>query len=211
MAKKIKTPTIQHRVRDNEMLENFFRHLGNISIDLDEEEVEIEATFPDDSYPWGSGNYSMSLTVDLSDEEGEIEYPQIRDAIKRLVKACHEAMIAKDPEYDPDRCERCVKGDCCAIARIHLTDAERIRVLEHLGLADTPENSEKYFEEDDDLAGYYRHVMRHENEACVFLDRSGPVARCGIYEARPRVCREYDAGYCTEATELLAKTPALHV
>lgn len=197
---------LQARLRGSDMLEKFLRHLGTISIDLDEEEVEIEATFPDDSYGFGSGNYEVSRTLDLADHD------ELRDAVRRVVELCQDAVMEPDEEYDADRCDRCVKSDCCSIDRIHLTEDERVAILAHLGVEDTPANSARHFELDDDLAGYYQHIMAHTDGHCSFLEESDGQMRCGIYEVRPQVCREYDAGYCTEYTKLMPKKRAtLHV
>ncbi len=196
---------LQERLAGDEMLEKFFRHLGGLQIDLDEEELEIESTFPDDSYPFGVGNYELSRTLDLED------HPKVRDAVKKLVAACHEAMLKRESTYDADRCDRCVKADCCTIDRIHLTEAERVRILAYIEVEDTPANSKRYFEKDDDLAGYYRHIMRHKDGGCSFLKEQGGIMRCSIYEARPKVCREYDSGYCTEYTKLLPRRAPLKV
>lgn len=198
--------SLQERVRDHPELEKFLRHLGTLTIDLDDEEIELEATLPDESFAFGSGNYGLSRTIDLADHD------ELRAAVKNLVKVAQKALFERDEEYDPDRCDRCVKADCCHIDRIHLTEDERLRILEHLGEPDTAVASAKYFEVDDDLAGYYRHVMRHVDGHCSFL-KPGPqgIMRCTIYEVRPRVCAEYDAGYCTEATELLPQRATLQV
>ena len=198
--------SLQRRVRGKEEIARVLRHLTRLAIDLDEEELEIESTFPDDSHSFGIGNYEVSRTLDLTD------HPKIRDAVKRLVGLCHDALLDEDPDYDPDRCDRCVKSDCCWIDRIHLTEEERVRILEHLGVSDTPRNSGRYFDEDDDLAGYYQHMMRHKDGHCSFLVPSeGGIMRCSIYEARPQVCRDYDAGYCSEYSKLLPRRRTIRV
>lgn len=204
-AKKRSKESLQSRVRGKARLEAFFRHLGNLSIDLDEEEIEVQSTFPDDAEGFASGNLEMTRTLDLE------EHPELRAAVKQLVALCQEAVLRKDPQYDPNRCDRCVKSDCCWIDRIHLTDEERVAILDHLGLDDTRANTACYFTEDDDLAGFYRHMMRHEDGHCVFLKKVGGVMRCSVYEVRPKVCRDYDAGYCTDYTKLLPRRPELSV
>lgn len=205
-AKSGNKRSIQDRVREHPELERFLRHLGTITIDLDDEEIEIEATLPDESFAFGSGNYGIARTFDLG------EHDALRDAVRNLVKVAQEALFEVDEEYDPNRCDRCTESDCCHIGRIHLTEEERLRILDHLGEPDTPAASAKHFEVDDDLAGYYRHIMRHVDGHCSFLKRNDDgMMRCSIYEVRPQVCREYDAGYCTEATKLKPRRAPLEV
>lgn len=201
MAKTSSKSGIQGRVSGKGVIEDFFRHLGRLTIDLDDEEIEVEATFPDESHPFGLGNYEVQRTLDLEHND------DVREAVKALVRVVQEAVLETDKDYDPNRCDRCVKSDCCHIDRIHLNDAERRRILEHLGLEDTPKNNKRYFDDDDDLAGYYTHVMKHSGDPahCIFLKPVKGIMRCSIYEARPQVCRDYDAGYCTEYSKLLPK------
>ncbi|MCB9880710.1 MAG: YkgJ family cysteine cluster protein [Planctomycetes bacterium] len=199
--------TLEQRVRDQPELEQFLRHLSSVSIDLDDEELDIESTLPDKSFAFGNSNVSYSRSFDLTD------HPALREAVKNLVSEIHNVAFKADPEYDPNRCDRCVKSDCCSIDRIHLTEAERLRILDHLGERDSKATSAKYFEFDDDLGGFYKHIMRHTNGACSFLKPIGPggMMRCSIYAVRPNVCREYDPGYCTEATKLKPKRAHIQV
>ncbi|MDP6423139.1 MAG: hypothetical protein QGG14_00210, partial [Planctomycetota bacterium] len=123
---------LQRRARDNEVLENLVRHLGSLSIDLDDEEIELESTGPDISDRVGVSNVEVCSTIDLT------EHDEVREIVKQLVAACHRVLLKGDDDYDPDRCDRCVKSDCCTIDRIHLTDEERARILDWLEIEDTP-------------------------------------------------------------------------
>ncbi len=199
--------TLQQRVADQPELLRFVRHLNSLSIDLDDEEISLEANQPETAFPFGTSSVNYSRSFDLGD------HPALRDAVKNLVHEVHQALFKVASDYDPKRCDRCVKSDCCSIDRIHLTDDERIRILEHIGEKNTKAASAKYFEPDDDLGNYYKHIMRHVNGACTFLKPIGPggMMRCSIYDVRPNVCREYDPGYCTEASELRPRRSPLEV
>ncbi|PIE24042.1 MAG: hypothetical protein CSA62_04340 [Planctomycetota bacterium] len=201
--------------------ERLMRHVDSISIDLDEEEITVKSSFPD---------WSDYESMDADDEEEEepedrlelsrtvslekARWLPLRDEVRKIVEELHERMLFPDPEYDADRCMRCKLSDCCYDWRIHMTEAERRRIVEFLGEEDDAETYAKYFERDKDLSGYYRTVFRHVSEPdlgkagetdghCGFL-KPGPDGspRCSIYEVRPRVCREFDAGYCTEWSDL---------
>ena len=55
------------------------------------------------------------------------------------------------------------------------------------------------------------HLRMVDGGRCIALRGSiGRRVRCSIYEARPMVCREYDAGTCTVWTKMLPK-PRLDV
>jgi len=195
---------IQERVNAHkhaDLQKKLMRYLDSIEINLDDCEVELTSTFPDESSPYASGNFVYTRTVEF-DEDSEAE---IKEAVQNLVAACQGALQRQDPEYEPDRCSRCVKADCCRIDRIHLDEDERRRIIEHLGLPDTQETYDRYFEVDEDAGGYYKTIFKHENGSCIFLKNYGSQMRCSIYEVRPQVCRDYDAGYCDEWTKMLPK------
>ncbi len=198
-----------------------FKHVDTLTIDLDEDDLTLEAGFPD-----FAGMEDQSEDEDEEDEEEDEglkisrtvdlekkRWRPIRQAIESLVTAVQERMLEPDPEYDKDRCDRCKMADCCHDWRIHMTEGERIRILAFLGEKDTEEVYDRYFEGDEDLSGFYRTVFKHAGPpnpqkedsegSCVFLKEGDDgQKRCSIYEVRPRVCREFDAGYCTEWTIL---------
>lgn len=192
----------QRRVRGDAAREKILRYLNSIEIDLDDGEVEISSTYPDESSPHGTGNMVLSRTIDLEDEQ----HSGLREAVKRLVEACQDAILGPDEDYDPERCDRCVNADCCRIDRIHLSEDERRRILDFLGEEDSRASYDRYFVEDEDTGGYYRTMFRHENGGCIFLKELNGMSRCSIYPARPQVCRDYDAGYCDEWTKLLPRS-----
>jgi Fe-S-cluster containining protein len=196
-SSKKKLPKSQRLSKNDPALETLFRHLDNIEIRLDDEELEVTATGPDQSTPFASGNMSYSQSFDLED------HPDLRKAVSKLIDALHIALAEPDEDYDPNRCDRCVKADCCCFPRIHLTETERIRILDHLGLEDSEANCKKYFRPDEDLGGFYKSIFRQVDGHCVFLKKTGKLMRCSIYEVRPQVCRDFDAGYCEEASKLL--------
>lgn len=193
---------IQLHLKGKGVLEQFLRHLESIEIDLSESELTLESCLPAESLALASVERNLTRTFDLDDER----YATLREAVDYLVDACQEAMAMPDVEYEPDRCDRCVKSDCCSIERIHVSEEERVRILAFIGEPDTPESYHKYFEEDDDVGGFYKTILRHTKGSCCFLKpMANGLLGCSIYPARPQVCRDFDAAYCDEYTELLPK------
>ncbi len=176
-------------------LGDLFRHLSTISVDLDQYEVEVESTHPMEGLPFGSLTRTLSRTLDID------EHPGLRRAVESLVREVKKVFAKGDPDYKPDRCDRCIQADCCSFGRIFLTRAEARRILDFLG---KPASSMgRYFEEEKDLTGTYDLVFRHTAGHCVFLKKKNGLMRCTIYPVRPRVCREFDAAVCDEWSEML--------
>lgn len=80
-------------------------------------------------------------------------------------------------------CKR--SGNCCAIPGgfVRVTAEERKAIAALLGLDDTAFES-RYLQPDG------VHLKDGLGNRCVFL-KDGALAGCGIYEARPRKCREW--------------------
>ena len=164
----------------------------------------MESYPPTEPYEHMEFEQTLSRVFDLEDDE----CVPIKRAVEDLVAAIQDAMIEPNPDYMPNRCDSCVRSDCCHMGRIHLSEAERKRILDHLGEPDNQEAYDRYFEEDIDIAGYYKTMFRHvrpddpkddEDTQCVFLkEMSGGHMGCSIYEVRPKVCRDYAAAYCDE-------------
>jgi Fe-S-cluster containining protein len=198
----------QSKVAGNEKLDLFFRHLENLEIDLSDNELTVESYPPTQAYEHMEFEQTLSRVFDLEDED----YTDVRRAVEDLVSAVQAAMVEPNPDYMPDRCDRCYHSDCCHMGRIHLSEEERMRILAYLGEPDTEEVYDRYFEADDDLAGYYKTMFKHvkpdepkddEDTQCVFLrKRENGHMGCSIYEARPKVCRDYGAAYCDEFSVL---------
>jgi len=176
-------------------LADVFRHLSTISVDLDQYEVEVDSTHPLEGLPFGSLSRTLSRTLDIDD------HPGLKRAVDALVREVKKVLRQGDPEYKPNRCDRCVNSDCCSFGRIFLTREEAGRILEYLG---KPASAlSRYFEEEKDLTGSYDLIFRHTGGHCVFLKRRNGLMRCSIYPVRPRVCREFDAAVCDDWTEML--------
>ncbi len=176
-------------------LADVFRHLSTLSVDLDQYEVEVESTHPLAGLPYGSLSQTLSRTLDID------EYPGIKRAVTALVREVKKVLRGGDPEYKPNRCDRCVHSDCCSFGRIFLTREEAWRILDFLG---RPRSAlPRYFEEEKDLTGSYDLVFRHRDGHCVFLRKKNGLMRCSVYPVRPRVCREFDAAVCDDWTEML--------
>lgn len=87
--------------------------------------------------------------------------------------------------YDCSKCP----AYCCSYDEIHVTDRDMVRIAGHFGL-DFETAEKKYTKTNDEGLRYMRH--RKDDvfaSVCQFLDRK--TRRCGIYEARPGICRKY--------------------
>ncbi|MDE2304712.1 MAG: YkgJ family cysteine cluster protein [Gammaproteobacteria bacterium] len=86
-------------------------------------------------------------------------------------------------------------GYCCSHARIAVTDHDVRRLARHFGLSERAARARFTYhyrtkEIDEQLLRHRRdHVYK---SVCRFLDPK--TRRCGVYEARPNVCRKYPYG-----------------
>ena len=85
-------------------------------------------------------------------------------------------------------CAKC-PGYCCSYPVIALTKYDIERLAKHFGL--TPEVAEKRFTKS--AHGYKRIFRRKKDEhfgmICQFFDQEH--RRCGVYQARPAICRSF--------------------
>ena len=86
-------------------------------------------------------------------------------------------------------CERC-PAYCCSYPVIKLTKTDLRRLAKHLGLS--LERTVKKFTKRDENGK--KRIMRHRKDehfgsVCRFLDRE--TRSCTIYEARPKICRDF--------------------
>jgi Fe-S-cluster containining protein len=72
------------------------------------------------------------------------------------------------------KCKRC--GSCCRSPRLYKKDIERINKAGH-----------KDFIYSDNFGNNY---IKDKNGWCLFL-KKGKTASCKIYQARPKICRQY--------------------
>jgi uncharacterized protein len=93
--------------------------------------------------------------------------------------------------YDCTRCP----GYCCSYDRIVVTPRDIARLARHLELSpeDTAAKYTRLYEDDDGT----ERILKHRSDdiygsVCRFFDRQQ--RRCGVYEARPAVCRQYPNG-----------------
>jgi Fe-S-cluster containining protein len=87
------------------------------------------------------------------------------------------------------RCDQC-PAYCCTYSEIEITTRDIDRLARHFGL--TYGQAEERFTKPDVKKGI--RMLRHRKDtifdtACMFLDQK--TRRCGVYEARPGVCRKY--------------------
>jgi Fe-S-cluster containining protein len=86
-------------------------------------------------------------------------------------------------------CEKC-PAYCCSYPEIEITRRDLARLAKHFEL--TFEQAEARFTKFDAKEGI--RLLRHQKDkvfdtVCMFLDQK--TRRCGAYEARPGVCRNY--------------------
>ena len=86
-------------------------------------------------------------------------------------------------------CNKC-PAYCCSYPEIEVTPRDIQRLAKHFGL-DYAQAEERFTKQD---AEEKVRVLRHRKDTvyatvCMFLDQEN--RRCGIYDARPGVCRDY--------------------
>lgn len=89
-------------------------------------------------------------------------------------------------KYD---CLKC-PAYCCSYAHIPVTAGDVKRLAKHFEL--TPEKAEKKFTKkgDDENPRVLRHTEdEHYESTCMFLNKE--TRNCGIYKARPKICRDF--------------------
>lgn len=83
------------------------------------------------------------------------------------------------------KCSRCINSKCCTYTTEALGELESKEDFDHLLWQVSHAGVEVYKSDGD----WYLLIYG----ACEHLDGKG---HCAIYERRPQVCREYDAGWC---------------
>jgi len=92
-------------------------------------------------------------------------------------------------------CAKC-PGYCCSYPVIELTKRDLERLAKYFGLS-KKKTRKKFTKKDPDGRAPYamrRKKDEHFGNICHFFDRDE--RRCTIYEARPKVCRDYPGGRC---------------
>ncbi|HEB86757.1 MAG TPA: YkgJ family cysteine cluster protein [Gammaproteobacteria bacterium] len=84
-----------------------------------------------------------------------------------------------------DKCSRCPGDKCCDYITQSIDTPRSISDFDHLAWQLAHKNVQIYKDED----GWFLLLM----SLCQFLQKDG---RCGIYETRPQLCRDYSNDYC---------------
>lgn len=84
-----------------------------------------------------------------------------------------------------NKCSFCANSKCCTYLTQQVPTPRSKSDFDHLLWQISHQNVQVYKDED----GWYLLV----NNKCLHLQPGG---RCGIYETRPQVCREYSNDYC---------------
>lgn len=93
--------------------------------------------------------------------------------------------------YDCSKCP----AYCCSYPRIPVSDFDLERLAKHLGV--TPAVARRRYTYRYRSGEVDERVLRHQKDhvfksVCRFFDRD--LRRCGVYAARPNVCRRYPSG-----------------
>jgi len=84
-------------------------------------------------------------------------------------------------------CSKC-PAYCCSYDRIEVSKRDVLRIAHHFGVS--YKQAEKRYTKNSSVGRVLRHKKDHIfKKVCQFLDTE--TRRCGIYEARPAVCRQY--------------------
>ncbi|MEW5757381.1 MAG: YkgJ family cysteine cluster protein [Pseudomonadota bacterium] len=84
-----------------------------------------------------------------------------------------------------NKCSFCVGTKCCSYITQQISTPRSMEEFDYLLWQVSHRNVQLYKDED----GWFLLV----NNPCVHLQPDG---RCGIYERRPKICREYENDYC---------------
>lgn len=90
-----------------------------------------------------------------------------------------------DAGYGESKCQRCTNSKCCTYFTQAIDTPRSKQDFDHLLWQVSHRGVQLYKEK----AGWYLLVQN----PCLHLHPDG---RCGIYEARPQVCREYSNDFC---------------
>lgn len=94
--------------------------------------------------------------------------------------------IPIDIQITPEnKCGFCTNSKCCTYITEELVTPRSMHDFDHMLWQLSHENIQAYKDED----GWYLLI----NNTCTHLLKDG---RCGIYEDRPLICREYTNDYC---------------
>ncbi|HNW34662.1 MAG TPA: YkgJ family cysteine cluster protein [Candidatus Ozemobacteraceae bacterium] len=109
-------------------------------------------------------------------------------------------------------CGRC-DARCCRTFLVPLNGADIIRLSRHLAvpigewcvLEPISDATTEYTYFSIRLTGEERYIpcLNRENGSCIFLQRSSLRAGCGIYEARPGMCRSYPITFSSGKAEYM--------
>jgi Fe-S-cluster containining protein len=84
-------------------------------------------------------------------------------------------------------CSKC-PAYCCSYDKIEVSKRDVLRIARHFGVS--YKQAEKRYTKNSSVDRVLRHKKDHIfKKVCQFLDTE--TRRCGIYEARPAVCRQY--------------------
>ena len=92
---------------------------------------------------------------------------------------------AEQTEFGNSKCGRCTSSKCCTYITQAIDTPRSKRDFDHLLWQVSHRNVHVYKEK----AGWYLLVQT----PCTHLMRDG---RCGVYETRPQICRDYRNDYC---------------
>ncbi len=87
--------------------------------------------------------------------------------------------------YTESKCQRCTNSKCCTYFTQAIDAPRSKREFDHLLWQISHRGVQVY----KDKSGWYLLI----NTACTHLQPDG---RCGVYETRPQICRDYTNDFC---------------
>ncbi len=88
-------------------------------------------------------------------------------------------------EYGESKCQRCTNSKCCTYFTQAIDAPRSKQDFDHLLWQISHRGVQLY----KDKSGWYLLI----NTVCTHLQPDG---RCGVYEARPQICRDYTNDFC---------------
>jgi Fe-S-cluster containining protein len=138
--------------------------------------------------------------------------PLVRDLVRMIVRVDNDVVAASLEHGDP-MCFMC--GECCRCYKVELTHYDIDRLADHFKMSEK-EIVKKYLQPSlytwNDSYGILRKKQKSGSSVksgfsgCVFLEKKAlGIYACGIYEARPEICRVFSARSekCREMSRLM--------
>jgi Fe-S-cluster containining protein len=131
--------------------------------------------------------------------------PELSRLCRDLFRAVRRRVEVPDAKRLRTACDRCRSSDCCRKYNVLVTEGDIDRLCAAVGLS-REEFGRRYLRPAVDWCEDYPFQLTCDEDAegdrCIFLreDSLGRL-RCGVYEHRPRICRDFDEKSCDDFGE----------